>query len=88
MTRYTKPRIPAKMVAAGLAMLAENPRLAGRIEKAALIATNLRQINPAYRATASTCHCPDSLFAGRNRGSLSVCKHSLGLRLAAATFEA
>ena len=79
-----KPRIPGRMIAAALRMRAERPDLAARLEKAAVLAADLGALNvkaSQYRTTPHTCHCPDALFKGRARGSLSVCKHSLAVRL-------
>ena len=81
-TASSKPRVSAKLFSAALNLKAARPDVAdGRLERAVVLATDLNQIDPTYRATVCSCHCPDATFKGRNRGSLSVCKHSLAIRL-------
>ena len=78
-----KPRISAELFNAAQRILADRPDLTNRIQAALIVATDLNvYIDPNYRATRHTCHCPDALFRGSARGSLGLCKHSLGIRLA------
>ena len=59
-----------------------NGRTAKRIGDAVMLAMDLSQINPKYRATRHTCHCPDFTFHGKNRPTwrgVGLCKHSLAV---------
>ena len=82
----SKSRISALLMGAAMKLQEQRPDLGvSRIAKGVMLALDLNGgINPAYKSTRLSCHCPDITFSGANRGSLALCKHSIAVRLAQA----